>query len=123
MQNVACPMMTVAVPNRMPQEVLNAALSAMPVTMPGSAIGRITRKLTVVAPEEPVALHRERGHRAEHQGDRGRAEPDLDAGPQRRARPVAVQRPCHHSSVNAVGGQPKVLEALNELTSTTSSGT
>ena len=30
---------------------------------------------------------------------------------------------CHHDKVNDCGGQPKVLEALKELASTTSSGT
>jgi len=44
MQNVACPMITVASPSVMPSAEVNVALSAMPVTMPGNVIGSTTRK-------------------------------------------------------------------------------
>ena len=52
MQNVAWPMITVIRPKLFgPITVASAALSAMPVTMPGSAIGRMTRKLTDERPK------------------------------------------------------------------------
>ncbi len=49
-QNVAWPMMMVQMPNGT-SPVLNAALSAMPVTMPGSAMGSSTSRLTVSRPK------------------------------------------------------------------------
>ena len=50
MQNVAWPMMIVISPNSTPN-VWNVELRAMPVTTPGRAIGRISRKLTVSRPK------------------------------------------------------------------------
>jgi len=53
--------MTVVSPNPIPsgsKTVRKAALRASPVTMPGNAIGKITRKLNGGPPEEAVALHR-----------------------------------------------------------------
>ena len=47
---------------------------AMPVTMPGSAIGRITTNEIDLAAEEPVALDGERRERPEDERDGGRAE-------------------------------------------------
>ena len=55
MQNVAWPRITVKRPNEIPSgtsTVLNAELSAIPVTMPGKAIGRITRKLIDCLPKK-----------------------------------------------------------------------
>ena len=50
MQNVACPTMIVISPKLMPN-VWNVELRAMPVTTPGSAIGRTSRKLTDSRPK------------------------------------------------------------------------
>jgi hypothetical protein len=55
MQKVACPRITVNSPKLIPSgtsTVLNAELSAIPVMMPGSAIGRITTKLIVSRPKK-----------------------------------------------------------------------
>ncbi len=51
MQNVAWPMMIVSRPKSMPM-VRNAVLRAIPVTMPGRAIGRMTRKEIVSRPKK-----------------------------------------------------------------------
>ncbi len=50
MQNVAWPMMIVIIPSSIPI-ARKAVLSAMPVTMPGSAIGRITMNEIVSRPK------------------------------------------------------------------------
>ena len=47
-----------------------------------------------VPAEEPVALQRERGHRAQDQGDGGGDQADDDAGPQRVERAAVGDRPC-----------------------------
>ena len=52
MQNVACPMITVASPSVMPSADVNVAFRAMPVTMPGNVIGSTTRKLTTCLPKK-----------------------------------------------------------------------
>ena len=55
----------------MPRMVVNALLSAIAVTMPGSAIGRMISRSTASAAEEAIALQRERRERAEDERDRG----------------------------------------------------
>jgi hypothetical protein len=50
MQNVACATTMVTKPSSQPNRVRNALLRAMPVTIPGSAIGRITSSDTVSRP-------------------------------------------------------------------------
>ena len=57
-QNVAWPMTIVQMPNGR-SAVLNELFSAMPVTMPGRAMGSSSRKRDRLAPEEAVAMHRE----------------------------------------------------------------
>ena len=55
MQKVAWPTITVNSPSSTPNgssTSRNVALSAMPVTMPGSAIGRITRNETASRPKK-----------------------------------------------------------------------
>ena len=55
MQNVAWPTMIVNSPSATPNgssTSRNVAFSAMPVTMPGSAIGRITRNEIVSRPKK-----------------------------------------------------------------------
>ncbi len=50
MQNVVCPTMIVQIDSRIPLNEKNE-LSAMPVTMPGSAIGRSSRNETTSRPK------------------------------------------------------------------------
>ena len=64
MQNVAWPTMIVISPNSTPN-VWNVELKAMPVTTPGRAIGRTSRKLDRLPAEERVALDRQRSERPE----------------------------------------------------------
>jgi hypothetical protein len=72
----------------MPANVKNE-FSAMPVMIPGSAIGSTSRTRRLAA-EEAEAVHRERRHRAEHERDRGREQPALT-----RARARAHVWSCH----------------------------
>ncbi len=51
MQNVVCATMTVQMDSGTPRIVRNRLFSAMPVMMPGSAIGRITSRFTVFLPK------------------------------------------------------------------------
>ena len=111
MQNVACPMITVQQPERRRRRtVRNAEFSAMPVTMPGSAIGRTTRKLIGVAAEEAVALPRRRRPSCRARARRRRAEPDLHDWCAAASRAPALSRAGRHQSrVKPVGGQPKCV--------------
>ena len=58
MQNVAWATISVKRPS-VDAGLGNAELRAMPVTMPGRAIGSTMRKLDRVAAEEPEAMHGE----------------------------------------------------------------
>ena len=71
-QNVAWPMTIVISPKSIPT-VWNVVRSAIPVTTPGSAIGRMNRNEIVSLPEEPEALDGERRERPQDQRDGGRA--------------------------------------------------
>ena len=51
MQNVACAITTVHMLSGTPRMVVNMLFRAMPVTMPGNAIGRITRRLMTSRPK------------------------------------------------------------------------
>ena len=53
-----------------------ALFSAIPVTMPGKAIGKMTRREIVWRPKK-VAVDGEGRHRAEHERDRGGAQAGL----------------------------------------------
>ena len=52
MQKVAWPMIDVKRPSDTPSTCVKVALSAMPVTMPGSAIGSTTRNETASRPKK-----------------------------------------------------------------------
>ena len=52
MQNVACPMTIVKSPSDTPSTWVKVELSAMPVTMPGSAMGSTTRNETASRPKK-----------------------------------------------------------------------
>ena len=52
MQNVACAIATVQIESSMPRTLRNAVRNASAVTMPGSAIGRITSSDNVCRPKK-----------------------------------------------------------------------
>ena len=68
MQNVAWPIMIVHRLKGIPW-VLMPVRNAIPVTIPGSAIGKHQDERDRLAAEEPVAMHRERCGTAEPEGD------------------------------------------------------
>ena len=80
MQKVAWPTITVRRLSGMPSTWVNVSLRATPVTIPGRAIGRITRKEIVSRPKKRWRADRQGGQRAEHDRDRGRRQPGLDRG-------------------------------------------
>src|ERR1700757_2509171 len=82
-QKVACPTTIVQI-ERLMWPVTNAELSAIPVTMPGSAIGRTSRKETASRPKK-----------------RKRATPKAPAEPSASAMPVAMS-PTRTESHNDV---------------------
>ena len=53
MQKVAWPMAIVSRPSDTPSTCVKVELSAMPVTIPGNAIGRMTRNDTASRPKKP----------------------------------------------------------------------
>src|SRR3954454_14703469 len=121
MQNVACPMMIVNRPNGTPTS-RKVLLSAMPVTMPGSAIGRRTRNDTVSRPKN---REREAGHAAIVPSNSATAvapRPALMLLSSASLAPAACQARDHHDTVKPEGGHPNVRDRLNELTRTTASG-
>ena len=109
---------------RRPITERNALSSAMPVTMPGSAIGSTTSSDTRVAAEEAVPLHREgRPCVPSTSAIAVAPRPALTESTARRGRPSLFHAGRHHWVVRPGGGQANVRSALNELTSTTTSGT
>ena len=83
-----------------------AERSAMPVMMPGSAIGRIEQQRDRVAAEEPGARQRRRGQRAQHQGDRRGPRRDLEADSLIAAHTSSrCQATPNHCVVSAGGGK------------------
>ena len=69
MQNVAWPITIVHSEKSMSLKVKNE-FSAMPVMIPGSAIGSTSRNEIASRPKKRKRCDRERGHRAEHERDR-----------------------------------------------------
>jgi hypothetical protein len=95
----------------------------MPVTMPGSAIGRITRKLML---DRPKKWYRWTANAAIVPRTRAIAVAPIAA---RIEVPSALRAPSlfaaarHHCSVPPVGGNANVRDLLTVLSSTSSSGT
>src|SRR6478735_9157631 len=123
MQNVACAMTTVQIESGMPMIVRKKLLSAMPVMIPGSAIGRMTRRFTALRPKNS-----------------NRCRASERSVPSTREMAVATTATCtlvstaaiapwlwnaltHHSSVKPGGGQVRDVDVEKEFTSTTNSGT
>ena len=122
MQNVAWAITTVHRLSETPMMVVNMLFRAMPVTTPGSAIGRITRRLMTSRPKNsyrcndsassvPSTSEMTVATTATHREDRTASRTPGDS----KALP-------HHSKVKPLGGQPNVRSALNEFTTTSISG-
>src|SRR5689334_4103528 len=115
-------MTMVSSPNGRPR-VRKALFSAIPVTTPGSAIGSRTRKDTVSRPKKR--------YRATAKAAAVPSTIAIAVAPSAASTlvssalraPPACQALPHQDAVKPVGGQLKVREELNELTSTTTSGT
>lgn len=126
MQNVACPTITVNRPSWIPSgdsTVRKALLSAMPVTMPGSAIGRMTSSDTVSRPKNRYRCTANAAIVPSTHATAVAPRPALTEVHSADRTPPFCQARDHHSPVTWVGGQANVLSALNELISTTNSGT
>ena len=123
MQNVACAITTVQIDSGMPMIVRKKLFSAMPVMMPGSAIGRMISRLIASRPKNS-----------------NRCSAIEMSVPSTSEMTVAMIATCtlvstasrapalsnafpHHSSVKPGGGQVSEVEVEKELTSTTISGT
>ncbi|CAM5404514.1 hypothetical protein SANTM175S_09047 [Streptomyces antimycoticus] len=125
-QKVACPTTTVNRPKPMPigsRTVRKAALRAMPLTMPGSAIGRTSRKDTV---RRPKKRWRWTAYAARVPSTRAiavAASPALSEVSRAWRAPSLCRAARHQRPVRPLGGQPKERSVLTELSSTSSSGT
>src|SRR3954454_10275660 len=122
MQNVACPITIVSNPNGRPIS-RNALLRAMPVTMPGSAIGRRTRSEIVLRPKN---RYRDTANAAIVPSSSAMAvapSPAFTLVVSAARAPEECHALVHHVVVNPRGGQPNVRELLNELMTTTTRGT
>jgi hypothetical protein len=123
MQNVACAITIVRNPSSTPSIVRKALLSAMPVTMPGRAIGRMISSETTLRPKNRV-----------RRSARPARIPSRSAiAVARRATSMLTSSACrapalchatfHQWSVSPLGGQVNVRSTLNELIITSASGT
>ena len=112
MQNVAWPTMIARTPRGSPT-VANVVLRAMPVTMPGSAIGKIRTKDTTSRPKKAC---RATASAASDPSTRAIAvAPRATAIDVRNAsrRPVLATASSSHFSDSEVGGQADVPVSLN----------
>ena len=123
MQNVAWAMTTVRKPRSIPSIVRNALLSAMPVTMPGRAIGRRISNETVWRPKKrvrrsasPASVPRTRAIAVASS-----ATSTLVSSASRA--PWLWAATFHQCRVNPLGGHANVRSTLKELTTTSASGT
>ena len=125
MQNVAWPRITVNNPKLIPsgtRTVLNEALSAIPVMIPGSAIGRITRKLMESRPKKSYLATANATIEPRTIAIRVAPTPALILVSSAARTPSLVAAFVHQSVVHAVGGHEKTFEALKELIKMTNSG-
>ncbi|ANF31903.1 hypothetical protein A0130_09650 [Leifsonia xyli] len=119
-------MITVAIPRVTPsgpRTVVNVDASAMPVTMPGSVMGRTTRKLMLCRPKNwkrctanAAIVPSTRAMAAAHS-------PQSTEVASASAAPREWNASSHHCSVKPGGGKENVRELLNELSTIRSSGT
>ena len=122
MQKVACATMMVAIPNRTSRMVRKKLLRAIPVTMPGSAIGRMTSRLTASRPKNSKRWRASEiiVPRINEIAVAASAICTLVVMPS--SAPAFWNALPHHSSVKPGGGQVRLVLVLNELTNTTNSG-
>jgi len=103
--------------------VRKALLSAIPVTIPGSAIGSTTRRLTVDFPKKLKRCSANDSAVPEQQGDHRRRRGDDEEVEMADSAPALANALPHHSVVKPGGGHAKVLLVENELSTTTRMGT
>src|SRR5450631_3764320 len=126
MQKVAWPSTTVSRPNEMPSgfsTVRNAEFSAMPVTIPGSAIGRMTTRLSESRPNQRKSTSATENIEPSTIAIAVAPSPALTLVSTALRTPSLMSALCHHDNVQPRGGHEKTLETLKELTRTTISGT
>ena len=124
-QNVACATTSVISESSMPTSRERRKLSAMPVTIPGRAIGRTTSRRTDVPAEEPEA--RERGQPAsvpstQRDRRRPRAQSRPSSSSASRAGRACGDRRSHHSRVHARRRPREAVAVLQAQPITYSSG-
>ena len=122
MQKVAWAMTTVRIESCIPKSVLKALFNAIPVTMPGKAIGKIIIRLTAFLPknlylDKAIAsiVPSTKAIAAEHAAITKLV---IKAS----SNPVDAPARCHHSRVNPGGGQSMFREELKELSNTIANG-
>ena len=127
MQNVAWPTMIMNRPALIPNTGCSTFwivdCSAIPVTMPGSAIGRITSTLITRLPKKSKRVSASASSAPSASAIAVAPSPAFTDVNSASRGPWACAPSSHHSVVNDGGGQPKVRSALNELSVTTASGT
>ena len=127
MQNVAWPTMIVNSPALIPKTGCSrfwiTDCSATPVTMPGSAIGRITSRLITRLPKKSNRVSARASSAPSTSAIAVAPSPALTEVHSASRGPWACSARSHHWVVNDGGGQPKVRSELNELSATIASGT
>ena len=127
MQNVAWPTMIVNSPALIPNTGWRKSwivdCRATPVTMPGSAIGRITSTLITRLPKKSNRVSASASSAPSTRAIAVAPRPAFTEVHSAARGPGACAAICHHSVVYDGGGQPNVRSALNEFRVTTASGT
>jgi hypothetical protein len=122
MQKVACPMIMVKSPVEIPKVLVKVLLSAIPVTIPGSEIGKTTSKDITSLPKK---LYRATANARQVPKIRAIAvatRPAITDQVIASRTPVLEMALLHHIVVNSLGGQLKVFDALNEFKTTIKRG-
>ena len=127
MQNVACPTMIVNSPALIPKTGCSrfwiTDCSATPVTMPGSAIGRMTSRLMARLPKKSNRASAMPSSDPSTSAIAVAPRPALTEVHSASRGPWACRARSHHWVVNDGGGQPKRRSELNELIATIANGT
>src|SRR5439155_10801380 len=105
-----------------PRNDVNVALSAMPVTMPGSVIGSTRRKLIERRPKNRYRCTANAAIAPSTSAMAVAQSPATTEVPSADIAPLLAAAERHQRRVNAVGGKPNVREALNEFSTTSASG-
>src|SRR6478609_4637896 len=123
MQNVACAITTVQIEGGTPMIVRKKLFSAIPVMMPGSAIGKMISRLIASRPKN------EKRCSASEMSVPSTSDSKVATTATSRLVSTASFAPAlwnalpHHSRVKPGGGHVSDVDVENELTSTTNSGT